>query len=146
MSAGLHRWLSAPLQSEAELLGVQGKIGDGAGGGEEHRRPRPILCWEGSNRPILHTVSDVCSVYRVASPQGTATVTLIRFDPSELKMNFKLRRSKQHCRVDIRWYGEPQGEKYTIETDTPGERASFFGVVTGECLWFENPIACLFEQ
>ncbi|WP_291546194.1 hypothetical protein, partial [Brevibacterium sp.] len=91
----------------------------------------------GQNRPVLHSPLDVCSVYRVASPQGTATVTLIRIDRSKLKMNFKLRRSKQHCRVDIRWYGEPQGKMYTIETDTHSERGHLWFVVMGECVWFE---------
>lgn len=107
----------------------------------------PQRCRTGPNKPVLRSSREVCSVYRVASPQGTATVALIRFDCSKLKMNFKLRRSKQHCRVNIRWYGGPQGRKYTIETDTPSEHAPIIGsVVMGECLWFENPIACLFEQ
>ena len=32
------------------------------------------------------------------------------------------------------------------EADTPSERAALCGSVMGVCLWFENPIACLFEQ
>ncbi|WP_230748515.1 hypothetical protein, partial [Brevibacterium sp. CCUG 69071] len=40
--------------------------------------------------------------------------------------------------------GFPAGQQ---EADTPSERAACLcGSVMGVCLWFENPIACLFEQ
>ncbi|MGC2942388.1 hypothetical protein, partial [Brevibacterium sp. FAM 24638] len=42
--------------------------------------------------------------------------------------------------------GQDSGWVTHNEADTPSEHACLCGVVMGVCLWFENPIACLFEQ
>src|SRR5699024_284045 len=60
---------------------------------------------------VLRTGVEVCIVDRVAEPQGTVTVALIRSDSGESKMNYELRGLTQRCRVDIRRHGESQDEK-----------------------------------
>ncbi|WP_434594486.1 hypothetical protein [Brevibacterium sp. 1718] len=89
---------------------------------------------------------DVCIVVQVAKPQGTATVALIGNDTGKPKMNFELRGSEQPCRVDTRWHSESQDEKCKQKLIPPVNTLGFRVVVMGVCLWFENPIACLFEQ
>ncbi|WP_166826184.1 hypothetical protein [Brevibacterium limosum] len=95
---------------------------------------------------VLQVAADVCIVDQVAGTQGTAAVALIGDDASKPKMNFELRGSEQACRVDIRWHSESQDEKCTEKLIPPVNTLLLCGVVMGVCLWFENPIACLFEQ
>src|SRR5699024_6802114 len=93
---------------------------------------------------VLRTGVEVCIVDRVAEPQGTVTVALIGSDSGESKMNFELRGSTQRCSRHPPARRVARREVQT-ETDAPSVRGLVWVAVMGVCLWFENPIACLFE-